>query len=79
MAPFAPLFRPATFSPSHAPASLPSITNTPSQIARGFDAHGVANVPNRALGFATNSWLGKSTIDAPVQVFLAVFWDWHAP
>src|SRR6476659_4357140 len=29
MAPFAPLFGPATFSPNHAPASLPSILKTP--------------------------------------------------
>src|SRR6185295_5422652 len=29
MAPFAPLFGPANFSPNHAPASLPSILKTP--------------------------------------------------
>jgi len=43
-----------------------------------LDAPRVMNVPNRTLGFATNSWLGKSTSSMLNDKFLAVFCYWHA-
>jgi hypothetical protein len=79
MAPFAPAFFPAIFSPSHAPASLPNILDTPRPKSFGLDAPGVVKVPGRGLGFATNNWLGKSATRALLSPFLAVFRDWHGP
>jgi hypothetical protein len=48
-------------------------------MASAFDARRLVNVPNRALGFATNCWLGKFTTSALQMQFFAVFLDWHTP
>src|SRR5206468_12465066 len=78
MAPFAPSFLPAAFSPTQAPNSLPIIRPN-SFLPSGLDAPDVAMFRDRTLGFATNSWLGNSASRWSSAQFSAVLRDWHAP
>jgi hypothetical protein len=70
---------PATLLPSHAPNSLPIMSLHSLRNVRCFDAPRDANVPSQGLGFATNSWLGKSAARRSLPPFSLVLRHWHVP
>jgi hypothetical protein len=73
MAPFAPLLRPATFPPIHAPNNLPIMPLLPRNHPWGFDAPHVANVPMPAWDSAPTLGWDKPPIGGRGDLFSQFF------
>ena len=78
--PSRPAFRPATFSPSHAPASLPNHrSNSSERVWRIRRAGGGECSQPQAWDFAPTLGWENPPMQRPTMRFFAVFRDWHAP